>query len=162
MRLIDADELLDRVEWANTNPLIDHGETAVKLIKAMPTVEPTASTCLGCNCPKMEKLEAEPQRAYEQGVKDTLDKYDETFRIASDIRGAVGCKTVKECRDLISNGEIQRVKHGRWIGLNRNRYNDDEATCSICGSTFASGYSDPSWWDYCPNCGADMRGEENE
>lgn len=38
-RYIDADELLDRVEWANTNPLIDHGETAVKLIKAMPTID---------------------------------------------------------------------------------------------------------------------------
>jgi len=31
-----------------------------ELINDAPTVEPTASTCLGCNCPKMEKLEAEP------------------------------------------------------------------------------------------------------
>lgn len=39
MRLIDADMLLDRVEWANTNPLLDHGKTAVELIKAAPTIE---------------------------------------------------------------------------------------------------------------------------
>lgn len=40
MRPIDADELLDRVEWANTNPLLNHGETAVKLINAAPTIDP--------------------------------------------------------------------------------------------------------------------------
>ena len=39
MRLIDADELLNRVEWANTNPLIDHGKVAVGLIHAAPTID---------------------------------------------------------------------------------------------------------------------------
>ncbi len=38
-RLIDADSLLDAVEWANTNPLLDHGEYAVKLIKTALTVD---------------------------------------------------------------------------------------------------------------------------
>lgn len=58
--------------------------------------------------------------------------------------------------DIFHGGKYAPVKHGRWTGINRNRYNDDEATCSICGATFASGYSDPSWWGYCPNCGAKM------
>ena len=134
----------------------------IGVIEEVPSIEPNSCEYWDSEshfC-ALRRPQAVLQRAYDQGVKDALDKYDETFRIASDIRCAVGCKTVKECRDLISNGEIQRVKHGRWIGLNRNRYNDDEATCSICGSTFASGYSDPSWWDYCPNCGADMRDGE--
>lgn len=52
--------------------------------------------------------------------------------------------------------DTQEVKHGRWIGINKNKYNDDEATCSICGATIASDYSNPSWWDYCPNCGSKM------
>lgn len=52
--------------------------------------------------------------------------------------------------------DVAEVKHGRWTGINKNKYNDDEATCSICGVTFSSGYSDPSWWDYCPNCGSRM------
>ena len=34
---------------------------------------------------------------YEQGLKDTLDKYDETFRIASYIRVSMGCETAKDC-----------------------------------------------------------------
>ena len=69
-------------------------------------------------------------------------------------------RTKGVCTLIIKAPTVEPIKHGRWIGLNRNRYNDDEATCSICGSTFASGYSDPSWWDYCPNCGADMRDGE--
>ena len=63
--------------------------------------------------------------------------------------------------DLQPTVEAEPIKHGRWKGMNKNKYNDDEATCSICGVTFASGYSNPYWWDYCPNCGADMRGGEN-
>ena len=111
----------------------------------------------------IKALEAEPQRAYEQGWKDALDKYDETCRIASDIRCAMGCKTSKECRDLISNGEIQRMKHGRWIK------NEDRSGwhCSCCGkdNLYAYPYAENNERElqdfYCPNCGADMRGEEN-
>ena len=87
---------------------------------------------------------------------------DEDFRIASEVRIAVGCKTAKECWELARNGDIQVVKHGEWTGINKNRYNDDEATCSICGATIASDYSNPSWWDYCPNCGARMDGGESD
>lgn len=52
--------------------------------------------------------------------------------------------------------DVLEVRHGHWKGRNKNRYNDDEATCSLCGVTFSSGYTDPSWWEYCPNCGAKM------
>ena len=59
--------------------------------------------------------------------------------------------------------DVQEVKHGHWKSINRNKYNDDEATCSVCGVTFSSGYSDPSWWDYCPHCGSRMDlGEETK
>lgn len=95
----------------------------------------------------IKAIEAEPQRAYEQGVKDTLDKYDETFRIASDIRCAMGCKTSKECRELIGNGEIQRVKLGKWTIMSMYEYR-----CSICGAIHIR-----SRTNYCPNCGAKMQ-----
>lgn len=91
-------------------------------------------------------IKAEPQRAYEQGVKDTLDKYDETCRIASEIRMAVGCKTAKECWELIRNGEIQRVKHGRW------EWKHHEFVCSECKAI-----SLRAKHNYCPNCGARMK-----
>lgn len=94
----------------------------------------------------------EAQRAYEQGVKDTLDKYDETCRIASEIRMAVGCKTVKECRELIRNGEIQRVKPGKWIINERGVYE-----CSVCG--LVPTQEQKQYDRYCPNCGASMEGD---
>lgn len=86
----------------------------------------------------------EPQRAYEQGVQDTLDKYDETCRIVSEIRMSVGCKTAKECRELIRNGEIQRAKHGKWEW-------DGEYFCSVCG--YREPHREPT---FCGGCGAKM------
>ncbi len=41
-------------------PLAYRSTDIFDLIDEQPTAEPTASTCLGCNCPKMEKLEADP------------------------------------------------------------------------------------------------------
>lgn len=94
------------------------------------------------------------QRAYEQGVKDTLDKYDETCRIVSEIRMAVGCKTVKECLELIRNDEIQRVKHGKWIINERGVYE-----CSVCGRVPTQ--EQKLYDQYCPNCGAKMSEDED-
>ena len=43
--------------------------------------------------------------------------------------------------------EVQEVRHGRWEDLH----------CTVCGKI---GWSDED--DYCPNCGASMRGEDDE
>lgn len=99
-----------------------------------------------------QSIEAESQRAYEQGVKDTLDRYDETCRIASYIRAAVGCKTAKECQELIRNGEIQRVKHGRWETVGGGHY----AVCTNCRRYWIPIEDKYDYW-FCPHCGADMR-----
>ena len=101
--------------------------------------------CHGLHNAYNKGVEAEPQRAYEQGVKDTLDKDDETFRIASEIRIAVGCKTAKECWELARNGDIQVVKHGRWINKD-----DKEFECSHCGNL------EMLMSSYCRRCGAKM------
>lgn len=108
MRLIDADALIDelnsRIEAAikwGVNAIADR-DAEIKLraeqavatfceasltVKKMPTISP----------------------------KDIIPpEWDEAFRIASEIRMAVGCKTAKECWELARNGGIQRVKTGRW------------------------------------------------
>jgi len=74
-RLIDTDQLIgfidayitilnerykERVSQTAFDVCLCTLQMVKQYIKALPTVEPTASTCLGCNCPKMEKLEAEP------------------------------------------------------------------------------------------------------
>ena len=99
-------------------------------------------------------IEVETQKAYEQGAKDALDQYDEICRIVSEIRMAVGCKTAKECWELIKNGEIQRVKHGQWETY---PIADDCWQCSVCGTLRMGSQS-----NYCPNCGAKMDLDEVE
>lgn len=109
-----------------------------------------------CAMNNIAELPSLSQIAYEQGVKDTLDKYDETFRIASEIRTAMGCKTASECWELIRNGDIQRIKHGHWINYKDNHQ------CSCCREIIIDDWiSCDDEYDYCPNCGARMDGEEN-
>ena len=46
------------------------------------------------------------------------------------------------------------VVHGKWTyGTNEDPY---PWTCSICGEKY------PWYPNYCPNCGADMRGDNDE
>ena len=71
---------------------------------------------------------------------------------------------------VIANGKLCEEKTGHWIDdyagevdaeFGRHRYR-----CSCCGKRanhFIGGLED--WWDidapdFCPNCGADMRGKE--
>ena len=110
----------------------------------------------------MVEVESLYNMGYEQGLKDTLDKYDEIFRIASEIRIAVGCKTAKECWELARNGDIQVVKHGKWI------FSPDhaEGTCTRCnykiyGRPYQNTYMIVHY-NYCPNCGSRMDGGDHE
>lgn len=101
-----------------------------------------------------------------------MSKYidaDELKRSYAPLEGCLDVRTLdgaKKIFDAFVDGmpaaDVQEVQHGRWENINRNKYNDDEATCSLCGKTFSSSYSDPCWWDYCPHCGAIMDKEENE
>ena len=54
---------------------------------------------------------------------------------------------------------IDPVKHGKWIAGKRGEWQTfDECVCSECGCVE---YFNIEWkrFNYCPNCGADMRGE---
>lgn len=60
--------------------------------------------------------------------------------------------------DVADAPTIDPVKHGRWIKAERQgcwSYADVYKQCSECGNvTFLA-----EKMNYCPNCGADMRGE---
>lgn len=59
MRLIDADALM--ADFQKAFPTFDVKSSHAKaLLATAPTIRQTAGMCFGCNCPKMEKLEAEP------------------------------------------------------------------------------------------------------
>lgn len=52
--------------------------------------------------------------------------------------------------------DAEPVRHGHWVGI------DDEPCevweCDMCGYIYES---DQQWYNYCPNCGAKMDGEQN-
>ena len=51
------------------------------------------------------------------------------------------------------------VVHGRWVNNT-----DDYPECNRCGymPMYDPAIDDIAYSNYCPNCGADMRGESNE
>lgn len=54
---------------------------------------------------------------------------------------------------------IEERKKGKWIVNtyeHAREFWDRETTCSVCGYKMGGGTP-----NYCPNCGADMRGEEH-
>ena len=50
---------------------------------------------------------------------------------------------------LLPAADVQPVRHGKWI---------DDKTCSNCGFDILYNYG-ISGTKYCPDCGADMRGD---
>ena len=50
---------------------------------------------------------------------------------------------------------------GYWIDVD-DKYNRISGKCSVCGWEAHMYEDDVVGMDYCPNCGADMRGEQNE
>ena len=59
--------------------------------------------------------------------------------------------------DDINAADVQPVKCGKWD----NEYLDDDiwwAECTACKDETHSRYGRVSAYNYCPNCGADMRG----
>ena len=61
----------------------------------------------------------------------------------------------KTCSDFLSNKEFKPVVRGEWV-------EDVELRCSVCGQKALRNYyyDVQSYSNFCPNCGADMRGEQ--
>lgn len=80
---------------------------------------------------------------------DDLMSWSETVSLTDD--GGIDINDFEEKLKSIPTIDAEPVRHGKWIeyptadGLNQ---------CSVCG-VLRFGDS-----NYCPNCGADMRGEE--
>lgn len=61
--------------------------------------------------------------------------------------------------------DVAGVRHGEWIGRQLDDFKKYESTCSECGWVGIENYdsyNDPSDFNYCPNCGAIMDGEQQE
>ena len=75
----------------------------------------------------------------------------------------------RDCYDrlLAENDELRKVRpvvRGKWIGYPEclkypNAYSNDHIVCSACEECFSILDNDCERFNFCPNCGADMREE---
>ncbi len=75
-------------------------------------------------------------------------------------------RTVQTGLYILPSAQLER-KTGKWIIKDNPGIGWYRVTCSECGEDVTSiipmiGFFPPkAMWDYCPNCGADMRGEQD-
>ena len=87
-------------------------------------------------------------RRQEWGAEHILTHYG--YRIIADMPSA----------------DVAPVRHGRWVGYPEclkytNAYSDDHIVCSVCEECYSIMDNDCERFNYCPNCGARMDGEED-
>lgn len=58
--------------------------------------------------------------------------------------------------ETMPTADVAEVKHGKWIW--QGSIFEGCWVCSECNHSFYQGYGNEN---FCPNCGADMRGEDN-
>lgn len=87
--------------------------------------------------------------------QDAINAVEESRRLNHHQDGKEACAHEYEHRHFLKilmelpPAEPER-KRGKWIPKRDCRYH-----CSLCDGIAPKGYR----WDYCPNCGADMRTE---
>ena len=70
---------------------------------------------------------------------------------------------IDKVEDLIkSMPTIEECKKGMWVYKDLDNFRKYEVVCSECGSRYIGNYDaydEPYDFNFCPNCGADMREE---
>ena len=85
--------------------------------------------------------------------QDALDALCDACTLAS-VKSECIFKNLESCMDhnaILDVPTIEERKTGKW---KPDRDNERDWYCSECD------YLGNRWFKYCPNCGADMRGEE--
>ena len=69
---------------------------------------------------------------------------------SQDIAGALSCIPVADVKPIV---------RGKWKDAVQGAYDSPHVLCSICGEYFWRYFKN---FDFCPNCGANMKEEKNE
>lgn len=95
----------------------------------------------------------------EQELDNQLEKIKEqdTINAAGIIVFNAQITELAIIKAALEDGEIQERKAGKWEDIHdREEWYGDQFKCSLCGYITLDNGS------YCPNCGAEMRGAEND
>ena len=98
-------------------------------------------------------------------------QFEHYFRIVSDGRVKtddeiyaykVGYnEAIDNIADFAPTADVVERKRGKWIRHSIGHENTPWGfDCSACGKWFVIGEDSAEKYHYCPNCGADMRGED--
>ena len=105
----------------------------------------------------MRLIDADAFKEYIRGAcKEMSHVYKDGGKWAKQI-------TEDFCMDIDEQPTIEERKTGKWLPDNTHPY-AIMFTCSECKESVCSPVTSSfkPIWKYCPNCGADMRGEEHE
>ncbi len=92
-------------------------------------------------------------------LHDMKDTYDE---IHENTNGDLGYEQMTALDMAIK--ALQDRPNGEWLQMEiidddmECGVNDDATECSVCGYAFNSHYWAKTYFNYCPNCGAKMKG----
>ena len=67
------------------------------------------------------------------------------------------CEVIAEC--IYDDGGYRKQSEGEFVLFKPRRENRNATyRCSVCGKLCSSYYNDVGEWNFCPNCGAKMKG----
>lgn len=83
-------------------------------------------------------------------LKDKLDNSGYCTNNWLDVRGVIDAQPTADVRENV---------RGEWIShdLENGEKSIDKDCCSVCGERFREIAMTGCEWNFCPNCGADMR-----
>lgn len=161
MRLIDANALAKFIDYGHLNNPDEklYSENDIReMIDMMPTIDAVPSETLYDFIREIGAITYGKERFFYEDVGVWHDLWYD--RKSCDY--ITTQKAIEECLKAVrelDDGDIdaEPVKSGMWtfIRLTDKNYGHKAKECSSCGSTFF----DTKQWNYCPNCGADMRGK---
>lgn len=92
--------------------------------------------------------------ALKKNLDTALEERRQGKNVIRQARMNVLCSFTKEALDAMPT--IDPVKHGRW------EFEPGAMYCSVCGWVYEYYVGLEEEWNYCPNCGARMEGEEGD
>lgn len=91
-----------------------------------------------------------------------LNLYDNLFMSEDTINKSGVYVRYRTVENLIKNAptaDVQEIKHGRWIDIDKGHFTSE---CSCCGAYVCNGLLYSTHLRYCPNCGAKMDEKDGE
>ena len=162
MRPIDADALCKKLQAEIGSPEGDEKLMRINyLITSAPTIEPERKKGIPMDAIKYilrkETVTTNPENfvANEKFIQFMTDPEIASFGRWQHSNGFNTALVAVECElDKIPNAEPERKK-GEWVQISPAKIYE----CTACKQNVMT--DDIECYNFCPNCGADMRGEQN-